>query len=142
MKLSMNMRDIRRHKTVIIGAGPSGLSCAYTLANAGEPAIVIEKDNAVGGLCRTLNFRSYLFDIGGHRFLSNSREVNHLWHNIMRDDMLRVKRLSRIYYRKRFFNYPLSFFNTFRNLGLVESSLCVASYLTCKHIKPGNDATF
>jgi len=138
----MNTRDIQKHKTVIMGAGPSGLSCAYTLANAGEPAIVIEKDSVAGGLCRTLNFGGYLFDIGGHRFLSASEEINHLWHSIMGDDMLRVKRLSRICYRKRFFNYPLTFFNTFRNLGPIESSRCLASYLACKQFKHGNNDTF
>ena len=126
----------------IIGAGPSGMACAYTLVKSGKTALVVEKDDSVGGLCRTLNFQGFLFDIGGHRFLSRSTEINSLWNSIMSDDMLRVRRLSRIYYRKRFFNYPLSFFNTFRNLGPVESTLCVMSYLKCKYLKEGDGSTF
>lgn len=129
-------------REIILGAGPTGMGCAYTLAKAKQSFLVVEKDDAPGGLCRTLNFHSYLFDIGGHRFLSKSEEINQLWHDVMGDDMLQVRRLSRIYYRRRYFNYPLSFFNTFWNLGPMESFLCVASYLRGKHFKPGDDNTF
>jgi protoporphyrinogen oxidase len=127
---------------IIIGAGPAGMACAYTLAKKGYCPIVIEKEDAPGGLCRTLNFENYLFDIGGHRFLTDSKEVDNLWHEIMGDDLIRVRRLSRIYYRKRYFNYPLSFFNTFWNLGLVESFSCVSSYLKCKYFQHRDDDTF
>ncbi len=129
-------------KVVIIGAGPAGMACVYALAKAKQPSLVIEQDDAPGGLCRTLNFCGYFFDIGGHRFLSKSQEVNRLWQEIMGDDMLHVKRLSRIYYRKRYFNYPLSFLNTIFNLGLLESLLCIGSYLKHKYFKRGKDNTF
>jgi len=129
-------------KVVIIGTGPSGMACAYTLVNANQPTTIIEKDGTVGGLCRTINFHGYLFDIGGHRFLSKSKEINHLWHEIMGDDMISVRRLSRIYYRKRYFKYPLSFINTFWNLGPIESLLCVISYLEYKVFKKEDDSTF
>ena len=129
-------------KVVIIGAGPAGMGCAYTLAQAKQPSLVIEQEDSPGGLCRTLSFCGYLFDIGGHRFLSKSEEINRLWHEIMRDDMLSVKRISRIFYRKKYFNYPLSFFNTMFNLGLLEGFLCIASYLKHKYFKRGKDNTF
>lgn len=127
---------------IIIGAGPSGIACANTLAQGGKRSIVLEKDNIVGGLCRTIAFNGYFFDIGGHRFLSDNDRVNRLWQSIMGDDMLRVKRLSRIYYRKKFFNYPLTFANTFLNLGPAESLNCLASYLIDVSLKPGDDKTF
>ena len=80
----------------IIGSGPSGMGCAYTLAKEKQPFYLIEKDNTCGGLSTTVNFCDYLFDIGGHRFISKSREICQLWHDIMGSDMLKVKRLSRI----------------------------------------------
>ena len=127
---------------LILGAGPAGMGCAYTLGRNGCASLVVERDNEPGGLCRTLNFHGYLFDIGGHRFLTKSEEVNRLWQDVLGDDLLRVKRLSRIYYRKRFFHYPLSFVDTFWNLGPVESARCVASYLWCKWMKPADDTTY
>lgn len=130
------------NQIIILGAGPAGMACAYTLANAKKPSLVIEREDEPGGLCRTIDFHGYLFDIGGHRFLSKSEEVNQLWHEVMGEDMLRVKRLSRIYYRKRQFDYPLSFFNTFWNLGLRECLLSIGSYLWCKYRKPGDENTF
>lgn len=129
-------------RIVVIGAGPAGMGCANTLAAAGRPCMVIEKDRSPGGLCQTINYNGYLFDMGGHRFLSRSADVNRLWREVMGDDMLHVKRLSRIYYRKKYFNYPLSFFNTFWNLGPIESFLCVASYLKWKAPRPSDDETF
>ena len=129
-------------KTFIIGAGSSGMGCAYTLARNKQPFCVIEKDSTSGGLCSTINFCGYLFDIGGHRFITKSEEVNQLWHEVMSSDMLRVKRLSRIYYKKKYFRYPLRFLNAFWNLGIIESFLSVMSYLFCKFRRPGNDDTF
>ena len=93
--------------TLILGAGPAGMACAYTLAQHGRPGLVVERESGPGGLCRTLNFHGYLFDIGGHRFLTKSAEVNALWQEVLGGDLLHVKRLSRIYYRKRIFRYPL-----------------------------------
>ena len=126
----------------MIGSGPAGMACAYTLAKAGQSSLIIDKESAPGGLCRTLDFKGYLFDIGGHRFLSKSFEINAFWQEIMGGELLRVKRLSRIYCRKRYFNYPLSFFNTLLNLGLLESLLCVGSYLKHVYAKPVAQDTF
>ncbi len=129
------------HPTVILGAGPAGTACAYTLAKNGKSSLLIERDKVPGGLCQTLNFKNYLFDIGGHRFLSKSKEVNAFWHEIMGPDMLRVKRLSRIHYRGRYFDYPLSFSNTLKNIGILESLACFFSYLKHKYFKKVYDGT-
>jgi protoporphyrinogen oxidase len=126
----------------IIGAGPAGMACAYTLAKDGHTAVLIDEEKEAGGLCQTVEFSGYLFDIGGHRFLSQSDLINAIWQEVMGADLLRVRRLSRIFYRKRFFDYPLSFFNTFWNLGPFESFRCIASYGYCRLTKPGNDRTF
>jgi protoporphyrinogen oxidase len=126
----------------IIGAGPAGMACAYTLAKSGRSAVLIDGAKDVGGLCQTLEFSDYLFDIGGHRFLSKSDLINSIWMDVMGGDLLKVSRLSRIFYRRKFFHYPLSFLNTFWNLGPLESFRCVTSYGYCRLTKPGNDQTF
>lgn len=118
-----------KHPHIIIGAGPAGMACAHTLAKAGEHYTVYDKFDQPGGLCRTLHFNGYLFDIGGHRFLTRSDEVNALWHDIMGDDLLDVKRISRIFYKNRFFQYPMNFKDVVLKLGPLESLACLISYL-------------
>ncbi len=130
------------NNVAIIGAGPAGLGCAYELVKAGQSCFVIDKQDVAGGLCRTVNFHGYLFDIGGHRFLSKSKEINQLWHEVIGEDFLAVERLSRIRYRKRYFNYPLSLFNTVWNLGPLESAICFASYCRANVLRVEDDSTF
>jgi protoporphyrinogen oxidase len=114
---------------VIIGAGPAGLTAAYELSKNGVPAVVLEADNVVGGLASTAKYKGYLFDIGGHRFFTKWDEVNQIWHEILGEKFLKRPRLSRIYYRKKFFYYPLKPANALLGLGLLESVRIVASYL-------------
>jgi protoporphyrinogen oxidase len=118
----------RKH-VVIMGAGPAGLTAAYELLKRDVPVTVVEQDpRQVGGLARTVEYRGYRFDIGGHRFFSKNQEVEDLWTEILGDEMLTRGRLSRIYYRGRFFAYPIRAFNALWNLGPVEAARCVASY--------------
>ena len=112
-----------------MGAGPAGLTAAYELLKRDVPVTVLERDpKQVGGLARTVEHRGYRFDIGGHRFFSKNEEVEGLWTEILGDEMLTRGRLSRIYYRGRFFAYPIQAFNALWNLGPVEAVLCLASY--------------
>jgi protoporphyrinogen oxidase len=117
------------YKAVIVGAGPAGLTAAYELSKAGQPVVVVEADpEYVGGIARTVSYRGFRFDIGGHRFFSKSREVEDLWTEIAGDDMLHRPRSSRIYYRGEFFAYPLKPLDAFAKLGSVESALCLLSF--------------
>ncbi len=131
-----------KDRILIAGAGLAGIGCAYALSKAGKPSLVIEKDAVPGGLSKTINFHGFLFDIGGHRFISKSEEVNGLWQGFMGDDLLRVKRSSRIYYRGKYFQYPLSFINTLWNLGMLESFFCFLSYIKSKLFKLTDEDTF
>ena len=97
--------------TLIIGAGPAGLTTAYCLTKENPSVIIIEKDPVyVGGILRTVRYKDFLFDIGGHRFFSKSKDVVDLWHEILPDDFIARPRLSRIFYGGKFYSYPLSAF--------------------------------
>ena len=112
-----------------MGAGPAGLTAAYELGKHQVPVTVLEQDQRyVGGIARTVEHNGYRFDIGGHRFFSKNQEVEDLWTEILGDEMLVCSRLSRIYYRGKYFDYPLKAFNALRSLGPVETVRCMLSY--------------
>ncbi|MEO6589041.1 MAG: NAD(P)/FAD-dependent oxidoreductase [Pyrinomonadaceae bacterium] len=116
-------------KVIIIGAGPSGLTAAYELCKVGVKSVVLEKDEVVGGISRTVNYRGYLFDIGGHRFFTKVKAVDDLWREILEEEkFLKRRRLSRIYYNKKFFHYPLQATNALFGLGIYNSFLTFLSY--------------
>ena len=116
-------------ETLVIGAGPAGLTAAYLLAKEGRTVTVLERDpERVGGISRTVSHNGYLFDIGGHRFFSKSKAVVDLWDELLPNDFIERPRLSRIYYKGRYYAYPLKAFEALKNLGIFESAACVASY--------------
>lgn len=116
-------------QTLIVGAGPAGLTAALTLVEAETPCHVVEEMSQVGGIARTAKYKGYRFDIGGHRFFSRSKTVNELWQRMLGDDFLTVPRLSRIYYRNRFFDYPIKIGSTLSKLGIFESVAVMCSYV-------------
>jgi protoporphyrinogen oxidase len=129
------------HQIVVIGAGPAGLTAAYQLTKAGIRSTVLEADSVVGGISRTVERDGWRFDIGGHRFFTKVPAVEALWHEILpHEDFLLRPRLSRIYYRGRFFDYPLRGPNALRNLGVIEAARCLLSYLWVR-IRPPKDQT-
>jgi protoporphyrinogen oxidase len=122
--------------TLILGAGPAGLTAGYLLAKQGHPVIVFEAEDQVGGIAKTEVREGpggeYRFDLGGHRFFTKVQEVDDLWHEIMREEFLLRPRMSRIYWRKRFLHYPLQGPDVIRKLGPVELVRCMASYIRAK----------
>lgn len=118
--------------TIVIGGGPAGLTAAYELNKHGKKSITFEKADRVGGISRTETYKGYRFDIGGHRFFTKVGEVDALWHEVMGDEFIQVPRLSRIYYKNKFFSYPLEPYNALANLGLINSTLIMWSYFKAK----------
>lgn len=145
---------------LIIGAGPAGLTAAYELLkNTDIKPLIVEESDMIGGISRTVEHNGNRMDIGGHRFFSKSDEVNALWTELMplqgkpsRDDkvlgnekplaangpdpeqedtvMLLRNRVSRIYYLKKFFDYPISIKPaTIKNMGFVRTMKAGFGYL-------------
>lgn len=124
---------------IIIGAGPAGLTAAYELLKMTDvKPIIFEKSDCVGGISRTVDYKGNKIDIGGHRFFSKSDWVMNFWKNEMEiengnnldsDIFLIRNRKSRIYYLKKFFDYPVKLnINTIKNLGLLRMSKIGVSY--------------
>src|ERR1700733_6387696 len=124
---------------VIAGAGPGGLTAAYELTKRGEHPVVLEADEVVGGISRTVLRDGWRFDLGGHRFFTKVDEVEKLWHEILPEgDFLIRPRMSRIFYEGKYYDYPLKATNALRNLGLWEAMLCGFSYIWAR-IRPPRD---
>lgn len=117
-------------RVVVIGAGPAGLTAALELQKRSprHVPVVVESGDLVGGIARTESYKGFRFDIGGHRFFTKVGEVEQMWHEIMGDDFIVVPRKSRIYYRSKFYDYPLKIFNTLQNIGVYESGRIILSY--------------
>ncbi|MBP5574285.1 MAG: NAD(P)/FAD-dependent oxidoreductase [Bacilli bacterium] len=154
-----------KKKVVIIGAGPAGLSAAYELSKNEEFEItVLELEKFVGGISRTAYYNGNRMDVGGHRFFTKVERVSNLWHEVMplqgspsSDDiilnrtipleengpdpekedivMLKRHRVSRIYFLKKFFDYPISMKpRTFANMGFGRTMKAGFGYLgSCFH---------
>lgn len=128
---------------IIIGAGPAGLSAAYELIkNSDIKPIIIDENNYIGGLSRTVINNGNRFDIGGHRFFTKNDRVNNLWQEVIPlksnnsktdKEFLTVKRTSRILFLNKFFDYPISInVATLKNLGPIRIIRMFFSYLKIK----------
>jgi protoporphyrinogen oxidase len=128
--------------TVILGGGPAGLTAGYLLAKRGKPVIVLEAEDQVGGIAKTAVRDGYRFDLGGHRFFTKAKEVDDLWHEIMREEFLRRPRMSRIYWNHKFLDYPLRGPDVIKKLGPVDLTKAFLSYLWAKVKPKGKEETF
>ena len=107
------------------------------MKNGIKDIIIVDKNSRVGGLARTEKFGCSRFDIGPHRFFTKNKEINQLWHDTLGDDFIPVNRLTRILYKKKLFNYPVSAFDALSKLGVLDSTEAILSYLNAR-IKPKN----
>ncbi len=116
-------------RVAVIGAGPAGLTAAYQLSKSRTEVDVYEAGPAVGGLSRTIELWDQRVDLGPHRFFSEYPRVNGLWREVVGSDYRMVDRLTRIYFRNRFFHYPLRPLDALWKMGLGRAAACVSSYL-------------
>jgi len=138
-------------KAIIIGAGPAGLTAALEfLENTDIKPVIYEMTADIGGIAKTVSYEGNRIDIGSHRFFSKSDKIMEWWRAVYptqiapsRDDLMAGvdpeksdkvflvrKRLSRIFYLRKFFDYPITLsMNTFLNLGLKRLIKIGASYI-------------
>jgi protoporphyrinogen oxidase len=139
--------ELAEKPTVILGAGPAGLTAGYLLAKQGLPVLVLEAEQQVGGIAKTAVRDGYRFDLGGHRFFTKAREVDALWHEIMREEFLERPRMSRIYWRDRrgrakFLDYPLRGPDVMKKLGPVDLTKALLSYVWAALKPKGKEETY
>ena len=102
---------------VILGAGPAGLAVGHELSVNDVRVTVLDRNDYVGGLCRTLHEDGYKFDLGGHRWFTKNEDLNNWFRRLMEGEIVMVNRISRIYYGGKFFNYPINFGDIIKNTG-------------------------
>jgi protoporphyrinogen oxidase len=115
-------------RVAIIGAGPAGLTAAYQLQRSGVDVEVFEASPYVGGLSGSFDLWGHRVDLGPHRFFSQNAQVNAFWHEAAGSACRTINRKTRIYYRKRFFDYPLAVGNILRNMQMFDLVASIASY--------------
>jgi protoporphyrinogen oxidase len=131
------------YEILIIGAGPAGLTAAWEAEKHGIKTLILESDKEIGGISRTVEKNGWRFDIGGHRFFTKVDEVYKIWDEILdEEDFLMRPRMSRIYYKNKFYDYPLKASNALLNLGIIEAIRCVLSYFYVRINPPKNQDNF
>jgi protoporphyrinogen oxidase len=134
---------IETYDLIIVGAGPAGLTAAVEAQNLGKRVLILESDSQVGGISRTVQKEGYRFDLGGHRFFTKVKRVKDFWEQVLPpEDFLDRPRKSRIFYKDKFYDYPLKPMNALFNLGVIESFRCIGSYLIARIRPPKNQNNF
>jgi protoporphyrinogen oxidase len=129
-------------KVAVIGAGPAGITAAYELAKAGIYVEVFEAAPQVGGLAKTIDLWGQRVDLGPHRFFSNDTRINKVWLEVAGKDYRMVDRLTRIYYKKKFYFYPIKATDALKKLGFFTSAACFFSFMWQKIVPTKQDGTF
>ncbi|NJO44660.1 MAG: NAD(P)-binding protein [Oscillatoriales cyanobacterium RM2_1_1] len=126
----------------ILGAGPAGLAAAYILTQQGVPVVVVEREGQVGGLAKSFRYQDFILDYGPHRFYTKLAPVLKLWNEVLDQEQVTVNRLTRIYYRGKYFSYPLKARQVLFTIGAWESLKVVTSYLQTRLFPPQTAQNF
>ena len=122
-----------KQRVVILGAGPAGITAAWRLSELGYPVTVLERDDAVGGMARTINVGKYAVDFGPHTFhvreTDESRRVLASIKRFFGDDPLILTRGTRVLLRGKEYVYPLEMLQVLKGVSPFLSARIVFDYL-------------
>ena len=130
---------------VILGGGACGMMAAWELCARGAQVTVLERERRPGGLCGTIEDGGFHFDLGGHRVISQNRELVARLEALLGDEFLRRVRSSVILNRGEQFRYPLQAGELLRKVPLTEAAAVWASYsreALRRRLRPEADASF
>ena len=126
--------ELEKKKIAVIGAGPAGITAAYELSKKGIEVEVFEAAEEVGGLAKSIDLWDQRVDLGPHRFFSNDTKVNNVWLEVVGNDYKMVDRLTRIYYKNKFYYYPLKPFDALKKIRFWSGfGLCNELFKTENH---------
>ncbi len=127
MKKTNKISNTQKH-IVILGGGLAGLAASYELSRNKYQVTVIEEQEEVGGLARTIEKNGFRFDTGPHRWYTKNDMVNTWMLKLMGSEVIQIPRLTRIYFDKKFFYYPIKFQNVVLNIGFLKATRAVVDY--------------
>jgi protoporphyrinogen oxidase len=121
-------------KIVVVGGGVTGLSIAWKLSEKGYEVKVIEKDEFIGGLARSIKMGNYFFDIGPHAFTTKDEEIFKKVMDLFKSEtgeMLYTKRTVKMMFRGKYVDYPLSV-KVLLQMGIIPAIMCSLSFAKSK----------
>lgn len=130
--MKKRLTNTKNPKIVILGGGLAGLTAGYELAQAGKDVTVVEQHSGVGGLARTITVGKFKFDTGPHRWYTKNDMVNRWMLSLLKDETIKVPRLTRIYFDGKFFNYPIKIGNAMKGIGLKRSVKSLIDYVSAR----------
>src|SRR3990167_1811311 len=119
----------KKKQVVVLGGGLAGLSAGYELVKAGHEVTLIEKEPRVGGLARTIEKNGFRFDTGPHRWYTKNDMVNNWMLKLLGKEVIKVPRLTRIYFDNIFFEYPIKVKSTLAGMGILRTVFAVTDYI-------------
>lgn len=119
-------------RVVVLGAGITGLSVAHTLSSNGVKVYIIEKDNKVGGIIKGFKVDGYTFDHGPHAILTRNKAAFEQFKHLIKDDLMNIgERKAGIYFRGRYYQYPLKPTTVFRHSSILLTAKMLFSFVYC-----------
>ena len=110
-------------RTVIMGAGIAGLATAWKLLQErpDDEVVILEREGVIGGLAKSVDWNGYRLDLGPHRFHTEIPEIKEFVRSFCEEQMVKVKRSSRMWINGRYIPYPIKALPTFQALGPINS---------------------